>query len=223
MKTIPDHVLDAPPPQLEALPAFLLPEPLPCPHSTSAHAGNGASSGEGTLVLALAADSASNLGKQMPQQQQGIVSLSRSQEAADVRETSSVPMIAAEHAVPLCISETEEGTGKALSVREASAAPQHTSEHVATACAVAPGEQEIADAKRLRLDSEAASGVSHAIPPGGQEQHGSQQVERRLGLEEGLEHAQQGEVELVEHLDQQCEQADGRHAFLKEGRVLISA
>jgi len=222
MKTIPDHVLDAPPPQLEALPAFLLPEHLPCPHSTSAHAGNGASSGAGTLVPALAADTASNHGKHMPRQQQGIVSLGTSQEVADVRETSSVPTIAAEHAVPLCASATEEGTARALSIREASAVPQLTTEYAATACASAPGEHEIADAKRLRLDSKAASGVSHAIPPGGHEQHGSQQVERRSGIEEGSEHLQQGEVEVVEHLDQ-FEQADGRHAFLKEGRVLISA
>ena len=221
MKTIPDHVLDAPPPQLEALPAFSLPEPLPCPHSSSAHAGNGASSRAGTLVLAHAADTASNYGKQMLEQQQEIVTLGASQEVADVRETSSVAMVAAEYAVPLCASAAEEGTAKAPSSREA--APQHTTEHVATACASAPGEQEVADAKRLRLDSEAARSVSHAIPPGGQELQGLQQVERRSGLEEGLEHAQQGEVGLVEDSDQQFEQADRRHAFLKEGRVLISA
>ena len=217
MKTVPDCVLDAPPPQLEALPAFLLPEPLPSPHSTSAHAGNGASSGVRALVPALAADEARNSGKQ---EQQEIVSVGTSQEIADVRKSSAVPTIAAGHAAPLCASAAEEeGTVQAPSVREASAAQQHTTEHAATA----PGEQGTADAKRLRLDSEAARDVSHAIPPGGQEQHGSQRVERCSGLEEGLERAQEGGAELVEHLDQQLEQADRRHAFLKESRVLISA
>ena len=39
MKVVPDRVLDAPPPQLEALPDFMLHEPLPQPHGASACSG----------------------------------------------------------------------------------------------------------------------------------------------------------------------------------------
>lgn len=58
MKTLPDRVLDAPPPQLEALPAFSLPQPLPQRPSTLPRSGNDTAVSAASPAPALPGDAA---------------------------------------------------------------------------------------------------------------------------------------------------------------------
>ncbi len=192
LKAIPEEVLDAPPPQLDALPAFALPQPLPPPHSTSAHAGIGASTVTAALVpesLAAAGDAPGERSRKQQQQ----ADLACTEDIADVREGTAAPQQAA---------------------------------HAAAACVSASSEDQIAEPKRLRLDSCAAGDVPGAamaenhsgIAP--DDQH---QSEGQSSLEQGLQYAQEGGIDDGLALEQHSEQAGKHRPYLEKGRVLVSA
>ena len=116
LKTIPDHVLDAPPPQLDALPTFSLPEPLPPPHSALAHAGGGVSSLNAALLPKSVADPAGASEEHSREQQQAAL-LGTSQAIADIREATAASR-QPEHAAAVSMSGSGgEGTAEAKRLR----------------------------------------------------------------------------------------------------------
>ena len=208
MKAIPDHVLDAAPPQLDALPAFSLPQPLPPGHSTLAHAGSctgtlahagtGVSSPGAAVLPDLSADSGPKSGEQNREHQ---------------------------HVAPFETSE------QVADSREASAAPQHA-KHAAVLCMSSGGGEGIAETKRLCLDSSTAGDVPLAGANQDQSrvardsaQQPDQAHESRPGQEQGLQHAEDtgGGIDLTQCLDQHSEQAEKHHPYLDKGRLLVSA
>ena len=192
LKAIPDHVLDAPPPELDALPAFSLPQPLPPPHSTSAHAGTDVSSPSAALLPESSADAGDASGEQS-------------------RELQQVALL---------------GTSEAIAdVREAAAAPRQA-EQAAAGWAPASGEEQIAEPKRLRLDSSTAGdarGTGAAEDQSGIALEDHQHVKGQSSLEQGLKQAQEGDVDAGSALDHHSEQEGKHRPFLEKGRVLVSA
>lgn len=98
LKAIPDQVLDAPPPQLDVLPAFSLPQPLPPAHSTSANVRSAVSSLDAAVVPNPLADAAHVSGEQRQ-----AASLGASEGTNGMREASAAPQ-QAEHAAALYMS-----------------------------------------------------------------------------------------------------------------------
>ena len=194
MKAIPDQVLDAPPPQLDALPAFSLPQPLPpLRHApadarsctgTSANARAGVSSPGAALLSASSAGAAPIPGEQSSERWQA--PLQASEVAADVGEPSAARQ--GERAGVLC---SGEGT---------------------------------AETKRLRLNSSRAGDVplagaaqvaqgSAQLPDSGPCQNqGAQHVEDTGGG-----------MYVTQCLEQQSEQAGKHHSCLDKSRLLVSA
>ena len=110
LKAIPDQVLDAPPPQLDVLPAFSLPQTLPPSHSTSGSVRSGVSSLDAAVAPSLLAYAA-HIHEEQPQ----AARLGASAGITDMRETSAAQR-QAEHTAAMCVSASA-GEGTAESQR----------------------------------------------------------------------------------------------------------
>ena len=134
MKVVPEHVLDAAPPQLEALPQFSLPQPMPPPLKSLASLENGTAS---VAARPNSRDAAFSPGVHIggnERQQAGLAG--GAEEVADVR----VPCGAVQHAVGCAAA----GSGSAEEEEEASAEAKRLrldSAALRTAPATAAGEQ----------------------------------------------------------------------------------
>ena len=196
MKAVPDQVLDAPPPQLEALPAFTLPQPLPPPHSTLARAGNGASSAGAALALDGRANGVHSSGQQSTEQQQEQAgSLGTSRGLAGVQDASAAPRRAERAGLLAASASGGEATAEAKRLRLDSDTAAH-----APLADMAEGQTWMA-------------------------QDSSQQADRSLGLAQALQQAQeQGRsAEHAQCLAQQPERAEKQRSFLEQTGVLVTS
>ena len=113
MKVVPEHVLDALPPQLEALPEFSLPQPMPPPPNSLASLGNGTTSAAaGPSSRDAAFSSGVHIGGN-ERQQAG--SAGDAEDIADVR----VPCGAVQHAVGCAACSSASGEGEEEASAEA--------------------------------------------------------------------------------------------------------